>query len=393
MSCLAVYTRQTIGSGGFGNVYYSEIDGENCACKVTHRKKDSHHVGIMQPIEPIIMRHIRYQYVNYSKTISLHEDKIYIPSEKAKCALSDICGQPFLQNNFGMEIIYNIIQSVHFFHRNNLIHCDIKPSNILYYRDDHIRLTDFSITRNVNWNCKGVIGTSTYRAPEVARGQIFSYPSDIWSLGCTIYELISGNKLITGLRTRTTKQQIDKNIFNIKDDEIDSYIDDKIMSLLGDKKYERFFGIIPMLRDMLQVNSHKRPASIELVSNKIFSPLYKQEKPCYYIPHVNKGRNNKYIVNILKILNQEEYLTFHAKQKITYLIRYIYDIAINSGKWSDRMILAKTCLCLSIKLYYGYMPKGFTGIIEYLKHDLEKVENYEFLLIESVNIIPAIIHE
>ena len=387
MSSLSVYTYRAIGSGGFGTVYDSEIDGENCACKVTHREKSKHHIGIMQPIEPIIMRHMRYQYVNYSKTISRSGDKIYIPSERAQYSLAEICGHQFVHNPHAVGIIYNILQSVHFFHQNNLIHCDIKPSNILYYQRDHIRLTDFSITRNAKWNCNGVIGTSTYRAPEIARGLHFSYPSDVWSLGCTIYELISGEKLIKGLRNDRT----DKDMYHSTTNEyIEKYIDDRIMELLRNNHYEKFFGIIPMIRGMLRIDPNMRPATIELLSNNAFEN-YRHENTCQYIPHKTKSSNQR-IIEVLKIL-QAENCPPRNRQRIADLAKYIFHIAIYGEKWEDERILAKTCLCLSIKLYYGYFPKSFTGIIEYLKADLVPIEECEFALIERVNIIPAIIHE
>ncbi|XP_078168100.1 protein kinase superfamily protein isoform X3 [Carex rostrata] len=104
-------------------------------------------------------------------------------------------------------------------HGMNLIHTDLKPENILMtssdfvqvpakkrkYSDDTnfkllpkssaIKLIDFGSTAFDNTNRSSIVSTRHYRAPEVILGLGWSYPCDIWSAGCILVELCSGEAL------------------------------------------------------------------------------------------------------------------------------------------------------------------------------------------------------
>ena len=82
-------------------------------------------------------------------------------------------------------------------HSKNIIHRDIKPQNIFYGVDGSVKLSDFGISvvkdsvLNVNENNK-IVGTAQYLSPEIATGGKPSFQSDIYALGITFYELITG---------------------------------------------------------------------------------------------------------------------------------------------------------------------------------------------------------
>ncbi len=82
-------------------------------------------------------------------------------------------------------------------HSKNIIHRDIKPQNIYYANDGEIKLGDFGISillgsgMNVNEN-KKIMGTAQYLAPELVYGEKPSFQSDIYAMGITFYELLTG---------------------------------------------------------------------------------------------------------------------------------------------------------------------------------------------------------
>ena len=85
-------------------------------------------------------------------------------------------------------------------HSNNIIHRDIKPQNILISRDGTAKVTDFGIAKAASSNTitANAMGSVHYISPEQARGGFSDEKSDIYSLGVTIYEMLSGTLPFTG---------------------------------------------------------------------------------------------------------------------------------------------------------------------------------------------------
>jgi serine/threonine-protein kinase len=81
-------------------------------------------------------------------------------------------------------------------HAQGLIHRDLKPSNILLDRQDTAFLTDFGLAKGRGYTAltrpDQVVGTLDYLAPEVVRGDDATAQSDVYALGCVVYECLAG---------------------------------------------------------------------------------------------------------------------------------------------------------------------------------------------------------
>lgn len=85
-------------------------------------------------------------------------------------------------------------------HRNNIIHRDVKPQNILIARDGTAKVSDFGIAKAASSNTitANAMGSVHYISPEQARGGYSDEKSDIYSLGVTMYEMLCGDLPFTG---------------------------------------------------------------------------------------------------------------------------------------------------------------------------------------------------
>lgn len=91
-------------------------------------------------------------------------------------------------------IAIQIAQGLEAAHANNIIHRDIKPQNIIISREGKVKVADFGIAKAASSNTltSSAMGSVHYISPEQARGGYSDEKSDIYSLGITIYEMISG---------------------------------------------------------------------------------------------------------------------------------------------------------------------------------------------------------
>lgn len=102
-----------------------------------------------------------------------------------------------------ISIAIQVAMGIEAAHNNRIIHRDIKPQNIIISKDGKVKVTDFGIARAATSNTitSNVMGSVHYTSPEQARGGYSDEKSDIYSLGITIFEMLTGRVPFDGETT------------------------------------------------------------------------------------------------------------------------------------------------------------------------------------------------
>ncbi|XP_076315911.1 serine/threonine-protein kinase PAK 3-like [Tachypleus tridentatus] len=109
--------------------------------------------------------------------------------------LTDIVNKTCLCENEISVVCKEVLKGIEFLHTNNVIHRDIKSSNILLGKDYSIKLADFGLSAKISRKQNkrtSVVGTRQWMAPEIIIGKMYGPEVDIWSLGITVIEMIDG---------------------------------------------------------------------------------------------------------------------------------------------------------------------------------------------------------
>jgi eukaryotic-like serine/threonine-protein kinase len=115
---------------------------------------------------------------------------------EAKTLADYLSGGGRIMPDRAIELTEAVSDALTVAHSQGVIHRDIKPANIMVTRDGQVKVTDFGIAR-VTTNetvqqTAAVLGTASYLSPEQAQGEPIDQRSDLYSLGCVLYEMLTG---------------------------------------------------------------------------------------------------------------------------------------------------------------------------------------------------------
>src|SRR5713226_7504780 len=100
-----------------------------------------------------------------------------------------------------LDIAIEVLTGLHFAHQRGVIHRDVKPSNVRVMPDGRVKIMDFGIARLQKADATGsgaIVGTPTYMAPEQITNGAITPATDVFAVGCLLYELLSYQKPFAG---------------------------------------------------------------------------------------------------------------------------------------------------------------------------------------------------
>lgn len=116
--------------------------------------------------------------------------------------LEDRIAQGPLPLNEAVEIARQIAEGLEAAHRSSVVHRDIKPANIMVDSTGHVTIMDFGLARLTEASrltkVDETVGTAGYMSPEQLQGSETDHRTDIWALGCVLYEMVAGVRAFKG---------------------------------------------------------------------------------------------------------------------------------------------------------------------------------------------------
>uniref|UniRef100_A0A915PFT5 Dual specificity tyrosine-phosphorylation-regulated kinase mbk-2 n=1 Tax=Setaria digitata TaxID=48799 RepID=A0A915PFT5_9BILA len=199
---------KVIGKGSFGQVIraYDHKHQQYVALKLVRNEKRFHR----QAEEEIrILDHLRrqdpegaYNIIHMLDHFNFRNHKC-ITFELLSINLYELIKKNKFQG-FSLQLVrkfaHSMLQCLDLLNRNRLIHCDLKPENVLLKQQGRsgIKVIDFGSSCFDDQRIYTYIQSRFYRAPEVIMGGKYGMPIDMWSLGCILAELLTGYPLLPG---------------------------------------------------------------------------------------------------------------------------------------------------------------------------------------------------
>jgi len=328
-----------LGAGAYGAVIKAldKNTGEHVAIKKLHRIED-----IIDAKR--ILRELRIlRLFKHENLISLHNvifneeptdfGEIYLVTNLMEIDLyAVIKNKQSLTDDHIQFIIYQIVRALLYLHSANIIHRDLKPSNILATETCDVQICDFGLARAIDFsadeNRTEYVVTRYYRAPEIMISHEYSTAVDMWSLGCTMAELMTGQILFKG----------DNYIQQIKL-MIDTLGKPKDMSFVTNQNAKKFLDSLPekpkrpllsvvkydnkdaldLLQKLLEIDPHKRIKASEAIAHPYLSAFHEpSDEPLFESEKDFKFENDPNLTledTLLEILNEVDHWRRVNKEK------------------------------------------------------------------------------
>ena len=191
---------EIIGSGQYGEVYkaidhnnnnYVAIKMVSCQKFKEVPKLEEFTMNEIQTLSRIDNPNI-IQFIEMLKTVN-HYYFVYEYCNGG--TLEDKMRQKkYFSEDEALPILRQIINAFRSLYSDNIIHRDVKPSNILFH-NDVIKIADFGFCKQLNEQnelCLTSVGSPMYMSPEILLGNSYGINSEVWGVGCVVYEMLFG---------------------------------------------------------------------------------------------------------------------------------------------------------------------------------------------------------
>lgn len=333
---ISIKKNSNLGSGSYGDVFETVNGKAVKRCSITNE-------GINNLLELNIMYYVNHPNINKATFIQIHNEYILIEQDKANYDLKSYLRSEESSKSEYLDIWYQICLGVYYLHSKNIIHADLKPTNILLFIDSNgkirVKITDFGMSKlyiGDKLTCK--YGTPTFIAPEYYIDKEWDKKTDIWSLGLILYILFNDRNIFPV--QDTAKAYISAfNQFCSLTEQDSLHLDITKKIIVRNISYNPKSKYIDHILQMLKVDPDERPDIEDIINMDIFDSM--EDKPKYeqskYLTrddilrrikfriYDNKPETQEMLVNkIFNTHNKDETVNVEDEKDISKLLKFNY---------------------------------------------------------------------
>lgn len=273
--------RAFIGSGATAYVYraYDQVLHRDVAIKIMREEMLENQESNQNFItEAQLLADLRHIHIVRIYALGYIEKTPYIVCEflHSPTLSFSLQKQGFYPVEEAINIITQLLEAVQFTHGYGVIHRDIKPQNIFYSMDGTVKLGDFGIATYTGISTdrkQKIFGSLPYLAPEVIQGKNPSISSDLYAIGITFYELLTGHVPFEGQsKEEIAKKHIRSSLPDIKRKDVPEWIKQIIRCACAKSPEDRY----PSAAAFLEALQHHEPESKKKLS--FFQKWWRRKK-------------------------------------------------------------------------------------------------------------------
>lgn len=201
---------RSLGEGAYGSVVLGKENatGENFAIKMLEKAHLVREKKVKYATTERDILTLCYGHPNVVKLSYTFKDDTYLYYVMELCSNGELLGQMKHHGSFDLTssafYIAEITRALEHLHGKNVIHRDLKPENVLLDDKMHTKITDFGTAKVVSAEdgtrarSNSFVGTAEYVSPELLNDKVTFKASDLWALGCILYQMIAGRPPFTG---------------------------------------------------------------------------------------------------------------------------------------------------------------------------------------------------
>ena len=269
---------EKIGEGGMAEVYKAKCHKLNRFDAIKILKKEyAKDVDLVEKFkrEATAIANLSDNNIVNIFDVGSQDDINYIVMEyvKGKTLKQIIRENGKLNYEKAMDIATQIAKALDCAHRNNIIHRDIKPQNILVTEEGLVKVTDFGIAKSPDsatiTNSGKILGSAHYFSPEQAKGTYVDGRTDIYSLGIVLYEMVTGRVPFDAESpVSVALKHIQEPVVPPKqiNDRIPESLNRLILKCIEKEPIRRYQSIKDLLSDLIKI---QKDSNYEIVSNSL----------------------------------------------------------------------------------------------------------------------------
>lgn len=206
--------RGVLGAGGMGRVYRAYDPGldRDVAIKALFRDLSADEANLRRfEREAKLLATLSHPNIASIYGFHIFDGRPYLVLELVEGeTLDEMVKRAPLSQEDAIRVARRITEALEEAHSKGIVHRDLKPSNVKVTEEGKVKVLDFGIARKLSRTRSNlsasktltqagtILGTAAYMSPEQARGEPVDERTDIWALGCLLYEMLTGQKAFTG---------------------------------------------------------------------------------------------------------------------------------------------------------------------------------------------------